>query len=49
MFFFKRSNAKSPELGGCKKNTSWNNIEKLLEIRKIWEDIQNKYLENEKN
>ncbi|WP_432205595.1 MobA/MobL family protein (plasmid) [Cetobacterium somerae] len=46
--FFKRSNAKSPELGGRKKNTSWNNIEKLLEIRKIWEDIQNKYLENEK-
>ena len=47
--FFKRSNAKSPERGGCKKNTSWNNIEKLLEIRKIWEDIQNKYLENEKS
>ncbi|MGL5348991.1 MAG: MobA/MobL family protein [Cetobacterium sp.] len=46
--FFKRFNAKSPELGGCKKNTDWNNIEKLLEIRKIWEDIQNKYLENEK-
>ncbi|MGL5901877.1 MAG: MobA/MobL family protein, partial [Cetobacterium sp.] len=45
--FFKRFNAKSPELGGCKKNTSWNNIEKLLEIRKIWENIQNKYLENE--
>lgn len=40
---------KSPELGGCKKNTSWNNIEKLLEIRKLWEDIQNKYLENEKS
>ncbi|WP_330112672.1 MobA/MobL family protein (plasmid) [Cetobacterium somerae] len=47
--FFKRANAKSPELGGCKKNTSWNNIEKLLEIRKLWEDIQNKYLENEKS
>ena len=47
--FFKRSNAKSPERGGCKKNTSWNNVEKLLEIRKIWEDIQNKYLENEKS
>lgn len=47
--FFKRANAKSPERGGCKKNTSWNNIEKLLEIRKIWEDIQNKYLENEKS
>ena len=47
--FFKRSNAKSPERGGCKKNTSWNNIEKLLEIRKLWEDIQNKYLENEKS
>ncbi|MGL5780618.1 MobA/MobL family protein [Cetobacterium sp.] len=46
--FFKRANTKSPELGGCKKNTSWNNIEKLLEIRKIWENIQNKYLENEK-
>ena len=44
--FFKRANAKSPELGGCKKNTEWNNIEKLLEIRKIWEDLQNKYLEN---
>ncbi|MHA4987649.1 MobA/MobL family protein [Cetobacterium somerae] len=47
--FFKRANAKFPELGGCKKNTSWNNIEKLLEIRKLWEDIQNKYLENEKS
>ena len=47
--FFKRSNAKSPERGGCKKNTSWNNVEKLLEIRKLWEDIQNKYLENEKS
>lgn len=47
--FFKRANAKSPELGGYKKNTSWNNIEKLLEIRKLWEDIQNKYLENEKS
>ena len=47
--FFKRANAKSPERGGCKKNTSWNNIEKLLEIRKLWEDIQNKYLENEKS
>ena len=47
--FFKRANAKSPERGGCKKNTSWNNIEKLLEIRKIWEDIQNKYLKNEKS
>ena len=44
--FFKRANAKSPELGGCKKNTDWNNIEKLLEIRKIWEEMQNKYLEN---
>ncbi|MGL5279407.1 MAG: MobA/MobL family protein [Cetobacterium sp.] len=44
--FFKRANAKSPERGGCKKNTEWNNIEKLLEIRKIWEDLQNKYLEN---
>ena len=47
--FFKRSNAKSPERGGCKKNTSWNNVEKLLEIRKLWEDIQIKYLENEKS
>lgn len=47
--FFKRANAKSPELGGCKKNTIWNNIEKLLEIRKAWEDMQNKYLENEKS
>lgn len=47
--FFKRANAKSPERGGCKKNISWNNIEKLLEIRKLWEDIQNKYLENEKS
>ena len=47
--FFKRANAKSPELGGCKKNTSWNNIEKLLEVRKLWEDIQNKYLEDEKS
>ncbi len=44
--FFKRANAKSPELGGCKKNTEWNNIEKLLDIRKIWEEMQNKYLEN---
>ena len=44
--FFKRASTKSPELGGCKKNTEWNNIEKLLEIRKIWEDLQNKYLEN---
>lgn len=47
--FFKRANAKYPERGGCKKNTSWNNIEKLLEIRKFWENIQNKYLENEKS
>ncbi|MCQ9627844.1 MobA/MobL family protein [Cetobacterium somerae] len=44
--FFKRANTKSPERGGCKKNTEWNNIEKLLEIRKIWEEMQNKYLEN---
>ncbi|MGL5798346.1 MAG: MobA/MobL family protein, partial [Cetobacterium sp.] len=42
--FFKRFNSKNPKLGGCKKNPIWENKDKLLEIRKLWENIQNEYL-----
>lgn len=44
--FFKRSNSKHPEKGGCAKDKNWDDKERLLEIRKSWENMQNKALEN---
>lgn len=43
--FFKQANSKNPERGGCKKNNEWNHKDKLKELRKDWEIIQNKHLE----
>lgn len=43
--FFKRANQFTPEKGGCKKDEIWNTKEKLFQIRKDWELIQNHFLE----
>lgn len=47
--FFKRANAKSPELGGCKKSREWSfdkrSNDKLGEIREAWERSTNRALE----
>lgn len=44
--FFKRSNSKHHEKGGCAKDKNWDDKERLFDIRKSWENIQNKALEN---
>ncbi len=44
--FFKRANRVTKEKGGCKKERLWMKKEKLFDLRKEWEVLQNKYLEN---
>jgi len=43
--FFKRANRVTKEKGGCKKERLWMKKEKLFDLRKEWEVLQNKYLE----
>lgn len=42
--FFKRWNAKSPDRGGCQKDSAGTE-DRLQHTRKLWEVIQNRYLE----
>lgn len=44
-YFFRKNCYKNPTKGGAKKEPSWTKREKLLEIRKDWEDILNQRLE----
>lgn len=44
-YFFRKYCYKNPTKGGSKKEVSWKKREKLLEIRKDWEDILNQKLE----
>lgn len=44
-YFFRKNCYKNPTKGGAKKEPSWTKKEKLLEIRKDWEDILNQRLE----
>jgi hypothetical protein len=41
--FFKRANTKEPEKGGCAKDRSWNDKEKVQQIRESWERQYNRY------
>lgn len=48
--YFKRSNPKNPERGGCKKQEGWNvgkgqTPEPLLDARSRWADLQNIHLD----
>lgn len=43
--FFKRYNPKNPELGGCKKDRTWNDINMPKIYRKKWEVFLNNELE----
>ncbi len=43
--FFKRYNAKSPQLGGVKKSREFKSKDKLLELRKYTEELINSYYE----
>ena len=43
--FFKRANPINPELGGCKKDRKWHDINMLKTYRKNWENFLNKELE----
>lgn len=43
--FFKRSNPKNAELGGAKKDRTWQKKDRLLELRKSWEVEANLVLE----
>lgn len=43
--FFKRYNAKNPELGGAKKNRMMQQKEFLIGVRKEWENHLNKFLD----
>ena len=43
--YFKRANSKDIEKGGAKKNEYFKTIEALKNLRKSWEDEQNKMLE----
>ncbi len=45
--FFKKSNPKNKELGGCSKNPKWDskNIKTLKEIRLSWEETLNHHLQ----
>lgn len=43
--FFKRYNAKSPEKGGCRKDSFGGDAERLVAARKLWADVQNEHLE----
>ena len=42
--YFKRYNAKHPELGGCRKDSAGTE-ERLLETRQRWADVQNAHLQ----
>lgn len=42
--YFRRANAKYPKRGGAKKDRSWNDREKINELRQTWQDVQNEYL-----
>ena len=44
-YFFRKNCYKNPTKGGAKKEVSWKKREKLLEIRKDWENILNQKLE----
>lgn len=44
-YFFRKYCHKNPTKGGAKKEPSWTKREKLLELRKSWEDILNEKLE----
>ena len=44
-YFFRKYCYKNPTKGGSKKEVSWKKREKLLEIRKDWENILNQKLE----
>lgn len=44
-YFFRKFCHTNPTKGGAKKEPSWTKREKLLEIRKDWEDILNQKLE----
>jgi hypothetical protein len=41
--FFKRANAKEPEKGGTAKDRTWNEREKVQQIREAWEGHYNRY------
>lgn len=43
--FFRKYNRYNPHKGGAKKESSWNQKERLMELRQDWEDILNKHLE----
>lgn len=43
--FFKKANTKNPSLGGAKKDRIWKSKERLLQLRKSWEILQNSSLE----
>ena len=43
--FFKKANTKNPSLGGAKKDRLWKSKDKLLQLRKSWEILQNNSLE----
>lgn len=43
--FFKKANTKNPSLGGAKKDRLWQSKERLLQLRKSWEILQNTSLE----
>jgi hypothetical protein len=41
--FFKRANAKEPEKGGTAKDRTWNEREKVQQIRESWEEHYNRH------
>src|ERR1035438_8602130 len=41
--FFKRANAKEPEKGGTAKDRTWNEREKVQQIRESWEQHYNRH------
>lgn len=43
--FFKRANPKNPDRGGNAKNRAWARKDKVEEVRILWEQIANAYLE----
>lgn len=43
--YFQYANWRNPANGGAKKDPVWGKKSKLLEIRKSWEEIENKHLE----
>ena len=41
--FFKRANTKAPEKGGCAKDRTWNDQDKVQQIRESWEQHYNRF------